>query len=107
MDLVHELQSKMSELTTSLKLLRENGQRLAQSEHDYKVALSIEALRLRDGGMAIGMIDKVIYGLPEIARLRMKRDVAQTMYDANQEHLNVTKLQMRIIEGQLKREWGE
>ena len=56
-------------------------------------------------GMAVGMINLVVYGVKEVAQLRLKRDIAQTMCDANQEHINVMKLQMRIIENQLKREW--
>lgn len=107
MDLVNELKQKSDELTSSLRLLREHGQKFAQAEHDYKVALSSEALKLRDGGMAIGMIDKVIYGLPEIARLRLKRDIAEVMYQSNQEHINVTKLQLKLLDNQIAREWGE
>jgi len=105
MELWQELEQKRNELNTSIKLLRSNGEKLAQSEHDYKVALSQEALKLKAEGMAVGMINLVVYGVKEVAQLRLKRDIAQTMYDANQEHINVMKLQMRIIENQLKREW--
>jgi len=100
-----ELQHKMNSLDASIKMLRKNGEALAQAEHDYKVSLSKESLRLRDSGMAIGMIDKVIYGVPEIAKLRLQRDIAQVLYDANLEHINVTKLQIKIIENQIRREW--
>ena len=52
------------------------------------------------------MIDKVVYGVPEIAELRFKRDIADTVYQANLEAINSTKLQMRILENQISREWG-
>jgi hypothetical protein len=62
-------------------------------------------LRLKADGMAVGMINLIVYGSKDVAQLRLKRDIAQTMYDANLEHINVMKLQLRIIENQLKREW--
>jgi hypothetical protein len=105
MELYQELEQKRNELNTSIKLLRNNGEKLAQAEHDYKVELSKEALRLKADGMAVGMINLIVYGSKDVAQLRLKRDIAQTMYDANLEHINVMKLQLRIIENQLKREW--
>ena len=56
--------------------------------------------------MAIGMIDKTCYGIPEVAEKRFQRDVAETIYKANLECINSIKLQMRILENQLQREWG-
>jgi hypothetical protein len=105
MELWQELEHKRADLNASIKLLRTHGEKLAQAEHDYKVSLSQEALKLKADGMAVGMINLVIYGLKTVAELRLKRDIAQTMYDTNQEHINVMKLQMRIIENQLRREW--
>ena len=37
---------------------------------------------------------------------RFKRDVATTIFTANLEAINSLKLQMRIIDGQIQREWG-
>ena len=105
MELWQEIEKKRSELDASIKLLRQNGNSLAEAERNYKVIQAQEVLKLREQGMAVGMIDKVIYGIKEVADLRFKRDIAQVMYDTNQEHINVMKLQLRIIENQLKREW--
>jgi hypothetical protein len=55
--------------------------------------------------MAIGMIDKVCYGIPSVAEARFKRDVAEAVYKANQEAINSIKLQIRILNDQLDREW--
>ena len=106
MDLVNELQAKIKELEVSLKQLRTSGTNYAQAEKDYKILLRQECLKLRDDGMAIGMIDKTCYGLPSVAEARFKRDVAETVYRANLEAINSIKLQMRIIENQLSREWS-
>lgn len=105
-DLYQELQSKTSQLDMSIKQLRKSGTDYAQAERDYKVLLRAECLKLRDDGMAIGMIDKTCYGIPNVAEARFRRDVAEAVYKANLEAINSIKLQMRLIESQLQREWG-
>lgn len=107
MDLYQELQSKIKELEISIKQLRVSGTSYAQAEKDYKVLLRAECLKLRDDGMAIGMIDKTCYGIPSVAEARFKRDVAEAVYKANMEAINSIKLQMRLIESQIQREWGQ
>lgn len=106
MDLYIELQQKTAQLDMSIKVLKQNGTALAEAEKYYKVLLRSECLKLRDEGMAVGMIDKVCYGIPSVAEARFKRDVAEAVYKANQEAINSLKLQMRLIESQLQREWG-
>lgn len=106
MDLITELQQLSRELDESIKLLRSNGIAAAKAEKDYKMLLRQECLKLRDEGMAIGLIDKTCYGIPSVAEARFNRDVAQATYKANQEHINIKKLQLRIVESQINREWG-
>lgn len=106
MDLYEEIQRLMLELTASIRKLRDNGAKLADAERDYKITLRQEALKLRAGEMPVTLINSVIYGVPEVADKRFKRDVEQANYDANKEHINVTKLKLRILEAQLSREWG-
>lgn len=106
MDLIDDLQTKNVQLEQALRTLRTNGIALAQAEKDYKEAVSKEALRLKDEGMAVTLIDKVLHGLPSISTLRFQRDTAEVVYEANQEAINVKKLQIRLIEAQISREWG-
>lgn len=105
-DLFFELQAKTEQLDKSVRQLRKSGTDYAQAERDYKVLLRQECLKLRDEGMAIGLIDKTCYGIPSVAEARFKRDVAEAVYKANMEAINSTKLQLRLIEGQISREWG-
>lgn len=106
MDLYNELQYKTRELDATIDSLKTSGQKYAASERDYKILLRQECLRLRDEGMAIGMIDKTCYGIPSVAEARFKRDVAEAMYKANLERINCIKLEMRILENQLQREYN-
>lgn len=106
LDLYAELQAKTKDLEVSIKQLRKSGTAYAEAERKYKILLRSECLKLRDEGMAIGMIDKTCYGIPVVADARFERDVADTVYKANLEAINSIKLQMRLIEAQLQREWG-
>jgi len=106
-DLFNELQQKIKELNISIKKLRETGTEYAEAEKDYKITLRQEALKLRaEKGMPVTLIQQVVYGVPEVAEKRFQRDVKEAIYQANQEAINSTKLQIRVIEGQLQREWS-
>lgn len=104
-DLIEELRQKTTQLDLSVRQLMKSGIAYAEAERDYKVKLRTECLRLRDEGMAIGMIDKTCYGVQAVADARFKRDVAEATYKANMEAINSLKLQMRLLENQIGREW--
>lgn len=106
MELYLNLQEKTRQLDISIRQLRTSGTEYAEAERAYKVLLRQECLKLRDEGMAIGMIDKTCFGIQSVADARFKRDVAEVVYKANLEAINSIKLQMRLIEAQLDREWN-
>lgn len=105
-DLYQELRTQTNMLDRSIRALANNGRAYAQAEKDYKILLRQECLKLRDEGMAVGMINMTAYGIPSVAEARFKRDVAEAVYKANTEAINSYKLQMRLIESQIQREWG-
>ena len=90
-----------------MKQLRQTGTAFATEERNYKVLLRQEVLKLRDEGMAVGVIDKICYGIPSVAEARFKRDVSECVYEANKESIQALKLQIRILEGQISREWTQ
>ena len=106
MELILEIQRLRKDLDRSIKELRRSGMNRAQTERDYKLLLRTECLKLRAEGMAIGMIDKICYGIPSVAEARFERDVAESIWTANIEAINSIKLQLRLAEQQLQREWG-
>ena len=106
MDLLNELQNLQKQLSNSLKQLRTNGIKLAEAERDYKIAVNKKALELRSRDMAVTLISQVIYGYPDIAELRFLRDSAEVVYKANLEAINTLKLQIRILQNQIDKEWA-
>ena len=105
-DLWSEIQSKTKQLDYSVKELRKSGTAYAEAEKAYKIKLRETALRLRSQDMAVGMISMTVYGVPEVAELRFKRDCARVVYDANKDAINAIKLELRILENQVQREWS-
>ena len=59
-DLIIEIGEKLKQLNVSVKMLRKSGTEYAQAENDYKILLSQESLKLKDSGMAVTLIDKVV-----------------------------------------------
>ena len=106
MELYEELESLTRQLDVSIKSLRKTGTDYAKAEMEYKIILRQECLKLRDEGMAIGMITLICYGIPSVAEARFKRDVCESVYRANQEAINSCKLRMRLIGAQIDREWS-
>jgi len=101
-----EIQQKTKQLDYSVKELRKSGTAYAEAEKAYKIKLRETALRLRSQDMAVGMISMTVYGVPEVAELRFKRDCARVVYDANKDAINAIKLELRILENQVQREWA-
>lgn len=106
MDLVNDLFRKVKTMDAAIKRLANEGQKLAEAEREYKIALRQEVLKLRDMGVAVGVIDKIVYGVPEIANLRFSRDVAESMYKTAYEYLNTLKLEIRVLQSQIEKEWS-
>lgn len=101
-----QIQGEIKKLDMSVRALRKTGTEYAEAERDYKIALRKESLKLRDEGMAVGMIDKVIYGTPTVADARFKRDIAEAIYKANMESINALKVQIKVLTNQYDKEWS-
>lgn len=106
MELWIELQAKMRELDICLRELRKNGSAWAQAEHDYKIELHKQTMSMKENGVAATIISIVCRGIPKVAKLRLERDMALVTYKANQEAINIRKLQCRLIDNQISREYS-
>lgn len=106
MDLLNELNLLCQKLSQAIKIMSQYGKELAEAEKNYKIVLRQEALKLRSGDMAVTLIQQVVYGVPEVADKRFKRDVAEAMRDTARENINALKLQIRVLMEQIKLEWG-
>ena len=61
---------------------------------------------MKDEGRPVTEISLTIKGQPAVAEAMLQRDIAQVLYQTTIEHINATKLELRVLENQISREWG-
>ena len=105
-DLIQEIGAKSALLDAAIKQLGIRGKAYAQAEHDYRVAMRKKILDERAKGTPVTIISDLCRGDPEVAKLRLERDIALTVYESAQEAIQSIKLQIRILDNQVSREWG-
>ena len=89
----------------ALEHLRKKGYELAKAEHAYRIALRQEVLRERAREQAVGVIDKTVYGEETVGTLRVRRDISKVDYDVAQELILLLKIDIKILDNQIAREW--
>ncbi len=90
--------------------LRELGPRArtyAEAEKAYRIALADRILQLKAEGMPATLLGDLARGDREVARLKVARDCAEALYKAADHAINVYKLEARLLDNQLAREWGQ
>ena len=105
-DLINTIQSLSNEINEYIKGMQNWGIKRANAEEAYQTILSQEVLKERDNGTAIGIINLTCKGKTEVAKKRLERDIADVMYEVSKEKINITKLQLRILDSQAQREWS-
>ena len=106
MDLTNELNNLINKLDISVKSLRKTGSDYAKAYTEYRVALAKELMILKEEGYAITLAGDIARGKPEIARLKFKEISSEAIYKANQESINALKLQIKIIQEQINKEYS-
>lgn len=106
MELWDEIMTEQALLDRAVKELKPRGMKKAETEREYRMALSKRLTILRAEGQPVTHLLDIAKGEEEIAKLRMERDIAESLYDSAVEAINAQKLKIRILEGQLSREWG-
>lgn len=104
-DLVNAIGAKTALLDAAISQLGKRGQAYAKAEMDYRIALAKKTLEERGAGTPVTIISDVCRGDREIARLRFERDCAEVVYKSAMEAINSYKLQIRMMDSQLSREW--
>jgi hypothetical protein len=106
MDLYNEIQEKCKLLDNSIKMLRKTGSDYAKAYTDYRVALAKELLILKNDGYAITLAGDIARGKPEIAHLKFEEISKEAIYKANMESINALKLEIKILQSQIDKEWS-
>ena len=103
---IQQLNDLQIALNETINLKGVQGKELADAEKEYKIALQQQVLILKDQGMAATLINLVVYGMPEVAELRYRRDFAKSRYEVSGEKINALKLNIRVLQDIIDKEWG-
>ena len=106
MDLMQDLEYKIQMLDTSIKSLRKTGSEYAKAYTDYRVALATELIKLKNEGYAITLAGDIARGKPDIAKLKFEEISKEAIYKANLESINAIKLEIKIIQEQVNKEYS-
>ncbi|MDS1004956.1 hypothetical protein P9J83_15840 [Clostridium sporogenes] len=80
-EIIEKIKTCQQALTRGNTELKTLGIKKAKSEHDYKVALRKEMLKLRNiDKYPSNMINDLSKGNDKVAELRLKRDIAESSY---------------------------
>lgn len=101
---INELNELNKRLSAQIKQLGKYGIEWAEAEHKYNLALARQTLILKDEGNPATLIDKLVKG--KVANEKLKLSTAEVMYKTALEQVNGTKLQIRVLDNQIAREWA-
>ena len=101
MDLVNEMNNKTKMLDIQVANLGKTG----KAYTEYRMALAKELLILKNEGYAITLAGDIARGKPEIARLKFQEIATEALYKANLESINCLKLEIKILQSQIDKEW--
>jgi hypothetical protein len=106
MDLLELINKKCAELDIAVKSLRNTGKDYAEAYTNYRMELAKELMQLKNEGYAITLAGDIARGKREIAQLKFKEITTEAIYKANLESINAIKLQIKLLDAQLSREWS-
>lgn len=105
-DLYVEERQLRSKLDALIDEYRRCGVEHAKRDREYYVLKATKTLELKDQGMPATVIAQVIKGIEPVAEAREKMLVAEVMTRAALEAILSTKLQVKLVDGQLQREYS-
>ena len=106
MDLFQKLEELNILLTKALEEYKNRGKDYANCYKEYRVAIAKELLRLRDENVPVTIAYDIARGNEDVAELKRKEIIAESLYKSCQEAINTYKLQIKIIQEQINKEYG-
>lgn len=100
---LNELEALEARAKNAVVRLRKTGIDLAEKDAKYREAIAIEILKLREQGHPVTILEKLAIGTHHVKK--RDKDIAEVEYKATQEELYNLRLQIRVLENQIKMEW--
>ena len=106
-NLIAEIDLKRKVLEDSITELRKQGDKKAESEANYRQELAKKILFERAKGTPVTIISDICRGDKFIAPLKQQRDIDISLYEALLQKIHASKLEIKILDNQIAREWHQ
>jgi len=106
MDLLTELWKINELLTKALEQFKQRGREYAEAYRNYRVLLAQELLRLKAEGTPVTIAYDIARGNKEVADAKEQEIITESLYKSCQEAINTYKLQIKILQEQINKEWA-
>ena len=106
-ELMQQLQQKLSYLDDAVKQIKSRGSKKAETEQNYRVKLASTIAKLRANGESITLAKDMARGTEEVSQAKYEMEVADAEFRSVLEAIMVLKVQVKVIENQIEREWGQ
>lgn len=100
---INDLQDLSNELNKALGTMAYYGAEYSKADYKYRLKVRQSMLRLRDEGIPVTIIRELVLG--EVAEERQNMNIAEAYYKTAQEKIQAIKLQMRLLDNQISREY--
>ena len=103
-DLINELNEYRQNLDRAIDEIKARGKAKAEAERDYRIELAKKILELRADGIPVSIIGDLARGDEKIANLKMKRDIEESLYEANMQRIYECKINIDWLQSQIEAE---
>ena len=102
-DLLTEIRNKCELLDKAVNQFGKRGRAAAEAERNYRILYAQEMLKLKSEGLPATLIPDIAKG--NTADAKFDRDAADVTYQSAKEAINALKIQIKVLDEQLSREW--
>lgn len=100
---------KMNELntllTSALKEFKTRGRDYARAYKNYRIKVAQKLLQLKAEGMPVTIAYDIARGDEEVAKAKEQEIITETLYKSCQEAINTYKLQIKILQEQMNKDY--
>ena len=105
-DLINEINELRKSLGDAQKEFYQRGQTAAEAEKAHDIAFALAILEEKGKGTPATLIEKLVKGKPDIADLKSKWNIAETLYKSADKAIDNYKKQLSILNTMLEKGLG-
>ena len=107
MDLNEELKNLKELLNTANSEFKKRGGDYAKAYRKYRVLVAQKLLQLKAEGMPVTIAYDIARGDEAVATAKEQEIITECLYESCKEAINSYKLQMKIVENNIERDWNQ